>query len=191
MAIFNNNEDDNERDFFEEIPDEEPQIKEPVYTEDDPRYWDRPDDRWEHLRPRHRTRMYIIFGVCLLLVALITAIWLRYFSPYVSDAVQYGYIEHIESRGLIFKTDEGVLLPYRNIMDTTRAYNRDFIFSAESKNVSAKLRRYEQEHRPVRVIYDIYNATLPWRGVSKIIVTQVDSVDESKLLPPGYDRLTH
>jgi len=190
MTIFNNTDDDQERDYFNEIPEEEPGQKEPVYTEDDPRYWDS-DDKWDHLKPRRRTRWYLYLAAAVVALALVVALWLRFFNPYVSDAVQYGYIHSIEKRGLVFKTDEGVLLPYKSLMDTTRAYGHDFIFSAGSARVSADLRRFEAQHRPVRVTYSQYNATVPWRGASKIVITKVDSVDPSKIMPPGWERLKH
>ena len=100
----------------------------------------------------------------MIVVALGVACWLRYFSPYVEDATQYGYVEHIEKRGTVFKTYEGVLLPYKELHDTTRIYSRDFIFTAADKQVALRLKRAQLDARPVRVTYRQYHATLPWRG---------------------------
>lgn len=176
-------------DYFEseELPEEpvkEP--KKPTYKPDDPAYWDEDESEWEHLKPRRRIAPWLWTAAVLLLLALIGACWVRYFDPYVEDATQFGYVEHIEKRGSIFKTYEGVLIPYKELMDTTRIYSRDFIFTADNESVAARLKRAQLNAMPVRVEYKRYHATVPWRGASKIIVTSVDSVDPKKILPPEF-----
>lgn len=175
-------------DFFDgpDIPEAPKEPKKPSYTPEDPDYWDNDDNEWEHLRPRKKTTLWIWLGCAVLGIALLATCWLRYFSPYVEDATQYGYVEHIEKRGTVFKTYEGILLPYKELHDTTRLYTRDFIFTAADKKVAAKLYRAQTEGRPVRVEYKSYHATLPWRGSSKIIITAVDSVKTSTILPPEF-----
>ena len=122
----------------------------------------------------------------IVIAGLAVGFWLRYLSPYVEDATQYGYVEHLEKRGTIFKTYEGVLLPYKELRDTTRIYSRDFIFTAADKDVAMKLKRAQLDGRPVRVEYEQYHATLPWRGSSKTVITAVDSVDINTILPPEF-----
>ena len=176
-------------DYFEseELPEEpgkEP--KKPTYKPDDPAYWDEDESEWEHLKPRRRIAPWLWTAAVLLLLALIGGCWVRYFDPYIEDATQFGYVEHIEKRGSIFKTYEGVLIPYKELMDTTRIYSRDFIFTADNESVAARLKRAQLNAMPVRVEYKRYHATVPWRGASKIIVTSVDSVDPKKILPPEF-----
>ena len=122
----------------------------------------------------------------MLLLALTCAVWLRFINPYVEDASQVGYVEHIERRGTVFKTFEGVLLPYKELIDTTRIYRRDFVFTAADEATAVRLKQAMIEARPVRVTYKQYHATLPWRGSSKTIVTSVDSVDPARILPPEF-----
>ena len=122
----------------------------------------------------------------LLLILFMLEMWLRFLSPYVEDASQVGYVESIERRGTLFKTYEGVLLPYKEQIDTTRVYRRDFIFTAADEQTAVKLKKAMFDARPVRVEYKQYHAILPWRGASKTIVTAVDSVDPSKILPPEF-----
>lgn len=112
--------------------------------------------------------------------------WLRYFSPYVEGAVQYGYVENIDKEGIVFKTFEGVLIPYKELFDTTRIYQRDFVFTAADAKIAAKLKLMEKGAVPVRLEYDRYHATLPWRGASKIVVIRVDTADASRILPPEF-----
>ena len=97
-----------------------------------------------------------------------------------------GYVESIERRGTVFKTYEGVLLPYKELLDTTRVYRRDFIFTAADEKGAVALKRAMYLGRPVRVSYKQYHAIVPWRGSSKIVVTAVDSVDPNTILPPEY-----
>ena len=183
--------DDDRNDFFDgpDLPDppqEEPQEKKPRFTPDDPRYWESEESPWEHLRIRRKNKIRIFIVALLLLVAIIVAFHLRFLSPYVEDATAYGYVDNIETRGTVFKTFEGILINYKELHDTTRLYTRDFIFTAADASVAATLKRMQLKGRPVRVTYKTYHATLPWRGASKTIVTEADSVDPATILPPEF-----
>lgn len=183
--MFNSEDKEEKNDFFDgpDIPEPAPKPKKPVYQPDDPGYWEE-ESEWEHLKPRRKTALRIWLGGGVVMLALLIGMWLRFFSPYITDAVQFGYVEHIEARGTIFKTYEGVLLPYKELHDTTRVYQRDFIFTANNEKTATALKRAMLEGRPVAVEYKRYHATLPWRGSSKIIITAVDSVDPRHILPP-------
>ena len=146
-----------DNDFFEsdeEIPEVRvKRPKKPSYRPDDPNYWDQEESEWEHLKPRPRLAMWLWIGGVVVLIALIIGCWFRYFSPYVDDAIQFGYVENIERRGTVFKTFEGVLIPYKELMDTTRIYSRDFIFTAVDEKVATRLKRAQISAEPVRVGY--------------------------------------
>ena len=174
---------DNENTSAEEKPKEE---KKPVYKPDDPAYWEEEESEWEHLKPRTRLPFWIWILGAIVVIGLVAGCWIRYFSPYVEDATQFGYVENIEKRGLIFKTFEGTLIPYRELMDTTRVYSRDFIFSVNNDKTASTLKQALYDAKPVRVSYKKYHATLPWRGANKIVVTAADTVDASKILPPEF-----
>ena len=186
-----NDRDDEERednDYFDSAdpaPEEEKKPKPEKINPEDPRYWEK-DDRWSHLKPRRRARFYLWLVLAAVCAGAIVTIYLRYFSPYIEDATQYGYVENIEKRGMLFKTFEGTLIPYKELMDTTRVYHRDFIFTAADVKVATELKRAELDHRPVRVEYKRYFGTLPWRGASQIIITKVDSVNPRNILPPEF-----
>lgn len=187
--IFNTDDDqDNDKtDFFDgpDIPEPVKPPKRPVYQPEDPDYWEE-ESEWEHLKPQNKTRIWIWGGGILIMIALMLALWLRFANPYVEDASQVGYVEHIEKSGTVFKTYEGLLLPYKELFDTTRIYSRDFIFTAADEPTAVSLKRAMLDARPVRVTYKRYHAVLPWRGSSKTIVTGVDSVDPQKILPPEF-----
>ena len=180
---------DDKEDFFDrEVEQVEKPVKEPPLSPDDPRYWEQPESEFEHLKPltpvSNFNWKWIVVGV-ILVIGLVLFVYLRYFSPYVEDATQYGYVENIEHRGTVFKTFEGILIPYKEIRDTTRVYKQDFVFTAKPE-VAAELRRMQYANQPVRVIYKRYHASLPWRGDSEIIIEKVDSVDPGLILPPEF-----
>ena len=189
--LFDQHEENEKDDFFdnenENQPAERPkEEKKPVYKEDDPAFWEEDESEWDHLKPRSYNMVWLwVIGV-VVLIGLLIGCWLRYFSPYVEDATQYGYIENIERRGTVFKTYEGTLIPYKELMDTTRIYSRDFIFSVKDNKTATLLKKAQYDARPVRVEYKKYHATVPWRGSSKIVVTNVDSIDPAKILPPEF-----
>ena len=189
--LFDKNDDIERDDFFDNenenpSPQKPKEEKKPSYKSDDPAYWEEEESEWAHLKPRSYTPFWLWVIGALVVIGLIIGCWLRYFSPYVEDATQYGYIENIERRGTIFKTYEGVLIPYKELMDTTRIYSRDFFFSVDDNKTATALKKAQYDARPVRVNYKKYHATIPWRGASKIVVTQVDSIDPDKILPPEF-----
>ncbi len=175
-------------DFFETPPPEEKpkEEKKPELKPDDPGYWEQDESEWEHLRPHRNGKLYAWLGLGLIIIVVITGVYLRFFSPKVEDADKYGYIEDIRYEGTIFKTYEGRMLPYREIMDTTRVYREDFVFSVVSDSVAIELRKLARKGVPVRVGYEVYHSTLPWRGKSKVIVTGVERADPSRILPPEF-----
>lgn len=174
---------DNDREYEEEKEQEE---KQPRYKRDQPEYWEQEESEWEHLKPRTRLPLWLWIVFALIVVGLVIGCWIRYFSPYVEDATQYGYVEGIEKRGMIFKTYEGTLIPYKELMDTTRIYNRDFVFSVKDSETAATLKEASYKNKPVRVEYKKYYATVPWRGANKILVTSADTVDKNTILPPEF-----
>ncbi len=183
---FNIEEDNEKSDYFDgpDIPAEEPKPEKPEFEPDDPRYWEQPESEFEHLKPPRTgaLRLWIAGGFALILLLIL--VYFRYFSPYIEEATQYGYVEKIDREGHIFKTYEGVLLPYKSLMDTTRVYEGDFRFATPSGELATKLRRMQYGNLPVRVVYKVYHARVPWRGNSRIILERVDSVDPTLILPP-------
>jgi hypothetical protein len=69
-------------------------------------------------------------------------------------------------------------------MDTTRVYERDFIFTAKNEAIAIQLKKYMEANQPVKIEYKEYQTSVPWRGDSKIIVIGVDSINKDLILPP-------
>lgn len=187
-----NDNDKGTNDFFESETVEAPNPpKEPEPRPDEPQYWERDESQWDHLlsaRPSRR-RLVVWVGAAAFVLLFGVGVWLRWFSPCVDEAVQFGYVDCIERRGTVFQTYEGVLIPYKELMDTSRLYRRDFVFSAAHDTVAASLLRMQLACRPVAVHYRRYHAVLPWRGASQTIVTAVDTVDPRTILPPEFNPL--
>lgn len=183
------NEDKEKNDFFDSTPQDEVKEKgekKPSYKSDDPKYWEEEESEFEHLKPRSKWPLILWSTIVIVVVGLGLACWLRYFSPYVDEATQFGYVENVERRGSIFKTYEGVLIPYKELMDTTRIYSRDFVFSVKDEKTAVILKKAMLNAKPVRVDYKKYHASVPWRGSSKILVVGADTVDPKKILPPEF-----
>lgn len=180
---------DDKEDFFDREIEKPVQVeKTPDFEPDDPRYWEEPESEFEHLKPldpRKRSMWWMWMSGVALILAVIISVYLYWFQPYSDESITFGYVENIERRGTFFKTYEGVILPYKELMDTTRVYKQDFLFTA-LPDAAVMLRKMQFANKPVRVTYKRYHATLPWRGDSKVIVIEVDSVDPSSILPPEY-----
>lgn len=180
---------DDKEDFFDqEIVKPEKPVKQPELKPEDPDYWEQPESEFEHLIPIDMPKRYLwkwYLAGALVVIGVVIFAYFRYFSPYIDQTVQYGYVDNIERRGILFKTYEGVLIPYKEITDTTRVYREDWVFTADPK-VAADLKRMQYANKPVRVEYKKYHTTLPWRGESKILVIKVDSVSPSQILPPEF-----
>lgn len=185
MSLFDESD---KNDFFEnaDVPEKKLQPKKEKLSPDDPRYWEEPEDEFEHLKPKGDGRKWIWIwaAATAVVIGVLWAGYLRYFHAYIQDATQSGYVEQIAQHGDVFKTYEGVLIPYKNIMDTTRSYEGDFEFSTSDADIAARLKKLQFANKPVRLTYKVYHTTMPWRGTTPIVVTAVDSVDENNLLPP-------
>lgn len=178
-------EDTDDEDFFNtpHQPEQPKPAKQPAPSPEDPKYYDI-DDEWEHLRPASRNWKFWLWLIAGAVVAgAVFALYVRYISPYSTMEIQYGYVEKIARRGDIFKTFEGVIIPYKAINDTIEPYEGDIVFSTDNDHVAATLRRLQLANLPARVEISRYHATLPWRGESRIVITAADTADVTKIYP--------
>lgn len=185
---FDNKDSENLKNDYFEGPDLEDPVekKTPKKKPEDPDYYDDEDDRWEHLRPPRNLRFWIYLLCGALVAGVLAFLYTWMLNPYGTGGVQYGYLDHVEKRGTLFKTYECVMIPYKEIMDTTRVYKEDFIFSVHNGSVGETLREMAVASQPVKVEYVVYHSAMPWRGERKIVVTRVDTVNAAKILPPEY-----
>ncbi len=182
--IFN----DDKNDFFDgpDIQEESQKTKGPKLKPEDPDYWEESESEFEHLRLRKNTKFWLIVAAAGVGICLLVALYIYLFTPYVSDGMQYGYVDDIQNRGDVFKTYEGILIPYKEKNDTTRIYPGDVLFSVKDPDVAVSLKRLQYANLPVRVEYKRYRVSLPWRGETKMLVVKADTADPAKILPPVF-----
>jgi hypothetical protein len=122
--------------------------------------------------PRRRHK-WLVWVVVICVVILGVAFYLRYLSPYATDCRMVGYVVAVEKRGILFKTYEADMISESALTDTTRVYSHNMDFSVDNPSVVVELQRCQGTGRPVRIVYEKYYGTLPWRGASKNMVTAV------------------
>lgn len=86
---------------------------------------------------------------------------------------EHGYVVDFKRQGMLFKTWEGQMLVQSALIDSTRPYSRDFVFSVDNDEVARKLAAAKGTGREVTVCYKRYWGVLPWRGATSTIVTSV------------------
>lgn len=177
-----------DNDFF--TSDAEPVVekksKSHVLDPEDPDYWIEEESEIENIIHKTKNKWKWWLGSVVALIVIILSAWIWFFRPYVDDAVKYGYIKNMERRGSIVKTFEGSMIPYKELGDPNPMYFQEIRFSVESDSLAAKMKRMMLGCVPVRVEYELYHASLPWKGDEKMIITKVDSADVNKILPPDY-----
>lgn len=101
-------------------------------------------------------------------------VYVRYFTPYVTDSRATGYITNVERRGIFFKTFEGEMISEAALTDTTRVYTRDMSFSIPSDSLALRLQNLQGSGRPVRLTFERYYGNLPWRGATNCILVGIE-----------------
>ena len=115
--------------------------------------------------------------ITVLVLALGLFIFFRYFFVY-SSGVNAGDINYFQKQGVIFKTYEGKMI--QSGFKSTNAQNNairsnEFKFSVTDKAVADTLMRCSGKHVELR--WKRYMGTLPWRGASQYVATEVLSVE--------------
>lgn len=123
-------------------------------------------------KPGHRLRKFLVWFCLLMGVALATAFYFRYISPYATDIRANGTVYNVERRGIVFKTFECSVATTSAVNDTTRPYSRTD-FSIADETVARRLQDAQLQGTPVTITYSRYFGTLPWRGAYRNVITAV------------------
>lgn len=115
----------------------------------------------------------------LLLLALAIFLWFRFLFVY-SEGVNAGDINYFQEEGIVFKTYEGKMIQsgFKSSGGTSRLQSNEFKFSVTDPKVAERLMRCSGKHVEVR--WKRHLGTLPWRGNSQYIVTEILSEKESE-----------
>lgn len=192
--IFKIDGEDDGNDFYDGEPEDEEEqarpaqkVRPPRLDPEDPDYWiDDDESPIRRIIPTARSRWKWWIAAIGAILILICFAWIWFMRPHTDGAVKYGYLKHMERRGSIVKTFEGVLIPYRELGDSTPTYFEEMRFSVESDSVAARMKKMMLDCVPVRLEYELYHAALPWKGAERMVVVGVDTADVDKILPPEY-----
>lgn len=110
----------------------------------------------------------------MVILVLAVAVYVRYFIPHTSESKTVGFITLVEKRGIIFKTYEGEMISETRMADTTKVYSRDLQFSIPDDSLGARVQQYQATGRPVVITTKKFYGTLPWRGATNVILTDIE-----------------
>jgi hypothetical protein len=111
-----------------------------------------------------------IFGLILVFCFGIFFWWKFYFV--FGEGVKAGSLNYFVKKGVIFKTWEGRIVQEGFQSPTSGALqSNEFRFSVTDPEIAAILERNSGKTLELR--YQEYNGTLPWRGSSENVVTEV------------------
>ena len=125
-------------------------------------------------RRSNKKRMLLALGTLVVLLLLIFFVRDRFFHAYEENTVK-GRITDMALRGSVFRTYEGKMLCY-DVVSPGNVVKSEFNFSVTNDSVVQKLWNLKQTPLAVQVRYKAYKSRLPWRGETKYIVTNVDTV---------------
>lgn len=123
------------------------------------------------------TKAKIVTLVTILaVIALGVFLWFRFLFVY-STGVNAGDINYFQQEGLVFKTYEGKMIQtgFKSSSGAARLQSNEFKFSVTDERVADSLMRCSGKYVELR--WKRYMGTLPWRGNSQYVVTEILSVE--------------
>lgn len=117
----------------------------------------------------------IISSIAILLLGLF--IFFHFFFVY-STGVNAGDLNYFQEEGIIFKTYEGKMIQsgFKSVGKSTEGLHpNELKFSVTDQQVADTLMRASGKHVELR--WKRYLGTLPWRGNSQYVVTEVMSIE--------------
>ena len=123
-----------------------------------------------------KTKIVTIVSTIVVL-ALAAIIFFRFFFVY-SSGVNAGDLNYFQQEGIVFKTYEGKIIQsgFKSVGKSTEGlHSNELKFSVTDKAVADKLMRASGKHIELR--WKRYMGTLPWRGNSEYIATEVLSIE--------------
>ena len=124
-----------------------------------------------------RKTKIITILVTVVVLALAAFVYFRFFFVY-SSGVNAGDINYFQRQGVVFKTYEGKMIQSgfkagSNTGDGLRS--NEFKFSVTDRQLADTLMRCSGKHVELR--WKRYMGTLPWRGASQYVATELLSVE--------------
>lgn len=118
-----------------------------------------------------KAKKSIKLGFAIFTVVLLAFLWWRYYFVF-GEGVKAGTLNFVVKKGYLFKTWEGRLIQAGFKTPAPGALqSNEFEFSVVDDSTAQKLERASGKFVEVR--YKEYLHTLPWRGMSNYVVTEV------------------
>lgn len=113
----------------------------------------------------------------ILIIVLAGVFWYKFYFVF-GEGVKAGSLNYFVKKGVMFKTYEGRVVQEGFQSPTAGGLqSNEFRFSVVDDGVADKLERASGKFVELR--YKEYKGTLPWRGASNFVVTEVLMVEES------------
>lgn len=124
-----------------------------------------------------RKTKIITIATTVVVLSLAAFLYFRFFFVY-SSGVNAGDINYFQREGVVFKTYEGKMIQsgFKSAGTQTEGLrSNEFKFSVTNQAVADTLMRCSGKR--VELKWNRYMGTLPWRGNSQFVVTEVLSVE--------------
>lgn len=108
----------------------------------------------------------------IVVIGLALFIYFHFMFVY-STGVNAGNINYFQQEGIIFKTYEGKMIQsgFKSVGGVTKLQSNEFKFSVTDKRIADTLMRCSGKNVELR--WKRYMGTLPWRGNSQYVVTEI------------------
>lgn len=136
----------------------------------------KPEGEIVNSKRRRPFRKFMIFLLVLAILAITT--WVLLGSVfYYSKGFREGYVYKFSSKGVIFKTWEGILKTGFVSFNNTSTPNEEWVFSAVDQEAIDALNK-SGERVYLKLHYKQYFAKLFWRGDTKYFVYKVEVMEK-------------
>ncbi|MEI6062696.1 MAG: hypothetical protein WCR72_18480 [Bacteroidota bacterium] len=124
---------------------------------------------------KKKIRKYLYFALAIFVLIVGLYVYWSFFFTY-SDGYRAGMLQKFSRKGNIFKTYEGeMILSSVQSNKNVAIASEKFLFSVSDRDVAIQLEKFQGKN--VVVHYTEKNNTLPWRGETVFIVSNVKLSD--------------
>ena len=122
-------------------------------------------------------KKFLLISIPVIIIIIFLIGWWRYYFVF-GEGVKAGNLNFLVKKGYVFKTWEGRLIQIGFKTPTPGAMqSNEFEFSVADDGVAKALERCSGKFVEVR--YKEYLNSIPWRGMSNYIVTEILKVEDS------------
>ena len=128
--------------------------------------------------PQHKNSMkrFVFLVVASIVLILAVVVYWKYYRPF-GEGVKSGELNFFVKKGYLFKTYEGKLIQSGLRSRTPGSIqSNEFDFSVTNEQIASKLML--STGMEVKLHYQEYSGTIPWRGYNRYIVDSIISISE-------------